>query len=114
MSLSRISARASNNLLPLRKSTKAKSKPLGSYPVSKELYHFWGQRTQVIGGQIEQQVSGYQQKIFWQYFQEWPKRNYARIEKHFWRTLIPLMLLEIALWKMYYDCRIEIQNIYWY
>eukprot|EP01066_Platyproteum_vivax_P002366 Platyproteum_vivax@DN12892_c0_g1_i1.p1 len=113
MSIRRASARVSE-ALPLRMQAKHMKKPLGKYPVSQELTHYWAARFQVPVGEVVQHISPFQSKITWQYVHGYAARNWGRIEKHFWRTIIPFGWFQLMCFKQDFSNQFYLRGKFWY
>uniref|UniRef100_A0A7S1AS65 Cytochrome b-c1 complex subunit 8 n=1 Tax=Noctiluca scintillans TaxID=2966 RepID=A0A7S1AS65_NOCSC len=115
MSLRRAIARASEVALPLRKTTARDSLRIGTYPVPPEQYVWWKNRFQVPGGQIQQSISPFQQKVMFQYFHNGPSRWYYRFSKWTWPIAVPCLITYIIVNK---SCEADVEadirkNAWW-
>jgi len=75
-------------------------KPLGKYPVPLDQTIFWKNRYQVPGGQVEQSLSQFQQKVMWQYFYQNPGKWWNRMSINGWILGCPCLIFYILWYKM--------------
>eukprot|EP00811_Abedinium_folium_P017308 NODE_26235_length_558_cov_5.227378.p1 GENE.NODE_26235_length_558_cov_5.227378~~NODE_26235_length_558_cov_5.227378.p1 ORF type:complete len:116 (-),score=28.04 NODE_26235_length_558_cov_5.227378:188-535(-) len=106
MSLRRAIVRVNQTAALLRKTTARDCTRLGSYPVPPEASVLWKNRFQVPGGQIQQSMSPYQQKIMWQYFWNYPARWYWRFSKWAWPVGVPCLIVYVFIYR---SCKADVE-----
>jgi len=72
-------------------------------------------RCQVPGGQIQQTVSPYQQKIMWQFFWNAPQRWYWRLSRWAFPVITPYLIMYLFVYKACEaDVEEDIRSKTWY
>jgi len=95
--------------------TEREAKALGTYPVPPDQFIWWKNRYQVPGGQIEQTVSQFQQKVMWQYFHSNPGKWWNRLSIGGWIMGTPCLVFYILMYKMCEaDVEEDIRSKIWY